>query len=779
MAPSPFPERRSLAGDEPDLGRAQAPDRRTAAATAAVLLVVSALIAVLVGGPLRPPAPVYRAGDVARADVKATRDFPVPDVAATEARQKAAEAAAPAVYDRDPGALEEALARLRADLDSAVPDPVGENGPLPLDARAVARALETRWKAPVAPEQALELATGPGRRRFVAAVRSVLGPLYRRGVVANRKLLQGDRPVRIRDLLGGGERPLDDPRSLEDFEEVRRGLGGAVGAGALPRAVAAALLRPNVALNIQETADRRARAREAVPPVLYLIRQGEILVREGDRVTQQQARRLEVHAALAGPAGAWRTRAGVFVVLALVLAGVQRFGASNVKKFRSVGRDGLFLAVLLVVAVAVEKAGLVAAAGLAEAFPGPFSATVAFALPLAAAPMVVRAVLNSETAFLFAVPYALVAALPFDQRPMALVVVLIGAVVGIHSVGRAARRLDFIAAGLWIGLAQGAVVVGYGAVGGGLAGPEAAWAVLWAVAGGLGSSFVALSAVSLAEWAFGYTTEIRLLELASLDHPLLRELMLRAPGTYHHAIVTGSLVKAAGEAIGARALLATVAAYYHDVGKLSKPAYYVENQADGRNLHDKLSPSMSSLILTSHVKEGVDLAHRYRLGRDIADIIQQHHGTSLIRYFYDKARQQARAGVEAVEEPAYRYPGPKPQSREAALVLLADAVEAASRTVPDPRPARIRGMVQNIINRTFTDGQLDECDLTLRDLHRIARSFSRILAAIYHQRIDYPVGAHKDRRADGDLDPKRPSGRRDRRGSADAPGQDRLRRLGL
>jgi hypothetical protein len=283
----------------------------------------------------------------------------------------------------------------------------------------------------------------------------------------------------------------------------------------------------------------------------------------------------------------------------------------------------------------------------------------------------------------------------------------------------------------------------------------------------------------VAEWTFGYTTEMRLMELASLDHPLLRQLMLRAPGTYHHSIVTGSLVQAAAEAIGARALLATVAAYYHDVGKTTKPAYFIENKGDDRNRHDKLAPSMSSLILISHLKDGVELAQRHRLGADIVDIIQQHHGTGLIQFFYDKARQQERVEAGAVNEQDYRYPGPNPQSREAALVLLADAVEAASRTIPDPRPARIRGMVQKIIGRVFADGQLDECDLTLKDLHLIASSFSRILAGIHHQRIDYPVPAHKEKKDDGDLDSQRLSGRGAGRGVSEKEGGETLRRLGL
>jgi len=204
--------------------------------------------------------------------------------------------------------------------------------------------------------------------------------------------------------------------------------------------------------------------------------------------------------------------------------------------------------------------------------------------------------------------------------------------------------------------------------------------------------------------------------------------MIRAPGTYHHSVLVGNLVEAGAEAINANPLLARVAAYYHDVGKLKKPQYFIENIQDGENRHDKLSPSMSALILISHMKEGVELAKEHRLGRSIIEIIRQSHGTSLISYFYLKAKGLEVPGSPPVDERDFRYPGPKPQTREAGLVLLADCVEAASRTLTDPTPARIQGLVQKIINNIFIDGQLDECELTLKNLHEIAKSFNQILS---------------------------------------------------
>jgi putative nucleotidyltransferase with HDIG domain len=283
----------------------------------------------------------------------------------------------------------------------------------------------------------------------------------------------------------------------------------------------------------------------------------------------------------------------------------------------------------------------------------------------------------------------------------------------------------------------------------------------------------------LLEIAFGYTTDITLLELANLDRPILRKLMIEAPGTYHHAVVVGSMVEAAAAEIGANPLLAKVCGYYHDIGKIRKPLYFIENQANSKNKHDKLAPSMSSLILISHIKEGVEIAKENKLGQIIIDTIRQHHGTSLIRYFYEKAKQQK--GESAVNIDNFRYPGPKPQTREASLVMLADVVEAASRTLENPTPARIQGLVQNLTNTIFTDGQLDDCELTLKDLHRIAKSFNKILNGIHHHRIEYSEGstAARGKGKNGGPDRQQTKQHKDIIEDNEENGAGRLRRLGL
>jgi putative nucleotidyltransferase with HDIG domain len=236
------------------------------------------------------------------------------------------------------------------------------------------------------------------------------------------------------------------------------------------------------------------------------------------------------------------------------------------------------------------------------------------------------------------------------------------------------------------------------------------------------------------ELIFGYTTRFRLMELMNLEQPLLQELMLAMPGTYHHSLLVANLVEAGAKAVGANSLLCKVAALFHDIGKISYPEYFIENQFGGENKHDKLVPSMSALVLVSHVKKGVELAQSNKLGWEVSAIIGQHHGTRLMTFFYQKA-------VDAGENPRredYCYPGPRPQSREAAIVMLADVVEASSRTLSDPTPARITGHIDKIVKGIFAEGQLDESELTFKDLYKLSASFRRILISLFHQRIAYP-----------------------------------------
>jgi putative nucleotidyltransferase with HDIG domain len=361
--------------------------------------------------------------------------------------------------------------------------------------------------------------------------------------------------------------------------------------------------------------------------------------------------------------------------------------------------------------------------------------SIRFGMPLASGAMIICLFMGLRVAIPLTVVMATSFALVFDNSLTVFLYFLVSGTMAAYWIRYCRERKVFITAGAKLGLLNVLLVTAVNFYLAELSGPKLLWDWAFAFLGGIGAGIVTAGLAPLVEIAFGYTADISLLELANLDRPILRKLMIEAPGTYHHSVIVGSLVEAAAAEIGANHLLAKVCGYYHDIGKIKKPLYFIENQKAGKNKHDKLAPSMSSLILIAHVKDGVEMARENKLGQVIIDTIRQHHGSSLIKYFFEKAKQ--RKGEDAVKIDDFRYPGPKPQTREAGLVMLADVVEAASRTLENPTPARIQGLVQNLINNIFSDGQLDECELTLKDLHKIARSFNQILNGIHHHRIEY------------------------------------------
>lgn len=261
--------------------------------------------------------------------------------------------------------------------------------------------------------------------------------------------------------------------------------------------------------------------------------------------------------------------------------------------------------------------------------------------------------------------------------------------------------------------------------------------VLPVTANGFICIFFVMATLRIFEYLFGVLTNFSLLELSDFNQPLLRRMTLEAPGTYHHSLFVSNMAEAAASEIGANGLLTRVGAYYHDIGKMGKPEYFVENQLVGVNKHDNIEPGMSRLVILNHVKEGLELARKHKLNPLIQQFIPQHHGTSLVYYFYQRALEGA-IEVESVNEESFRYPGPKPQNRETAIVLLADSVEGAVRALDEATPGRIEETVKKIINNKFIDGQLDACNLTLREIEKISSTFTRILSAMYHGRTKYP-----------------------------------------
>lgn len=360
--------------------------------------------------------------------------------------------------------------------------------------------------------------------------------------------------------------------------------------------------------------------------------------------------------------------------------------------------------------------------------------TAVYGIPVAAGAMLVTLLFDFHTAITFSFSISLLTGYWLGD-PLFPIYTFAGSLTAAFSVIRCKRRSALLRGGFYVALVNSVIVLILLLAEGELFTYKTPSALVFAAFSGIIVSSIVSVLLPLLEYAFKITTDISLLELLDLNQPLMKALMITAPGTYHHSVIVGNLVEAAAEAVGVNPLLARVSSYYHDIGKVKMPDYFVENQG-GPSRHEGLTPHMSSMIITNHVKEGVDLAKQYKLPQSIIDIIKQHHGSSLITYFYQKAKEQEREG--GLNEENYRYPGPKPQTRVAALVMLADAVEASSRVLNDPTPSRISALVDKIVNHIFLEGQLDECELTLKDISEIKKRFTYILTGIFHKRIDYP-----------------------------------------
>jgi putative nucleotidyltransferase with HDIG domain len=707
-----------------------------------LLLLALLLTLIILPHPARIPAD-FSPGDIAAHNIKASRDLLLEDRFLTEKKRSEAYDQVEFYYDFDSHLGEDLVTRLQ----QAGQSPERDNGEKPAEPEHILGFV------PNAEEMALlqQLAANDVWR---AALRRAVVVPYNALVVENLATFQGDRDkgVVFRDLQRDNlEAPLGK-RLVIDLHELRGEIMGRLAElrsiplrqRRLLSSMIEKILRPNLTFNRGETELRRKAAVEAVNPALFQVKRGEMLVREGERLSEEQLRKLKAIAAQAGDhAASLRTAVGLTLLTILLFFTVHRFGKLNIRKYRPNNRDLLFLAIFFTFYFLLVKVALVVSATLDAAFPAIEPETFYYLFPFAVGAMVVRIVLNSEVALIFNALATLLLAIQFGAAPI-LLYVFIGGVTAAHRVRHCKERSVIYRAGLHVGLVNACAVLFLALLAGRSLNEQTLWGMVFGFFGGIVCAAVATAIIPVIESLFRYTTDIKLLELANMNNPLLRELMVQAPGTYHHSVIVGNLVEAAAESINANPLLAKVAAYYHDIGKIKKPLYFSENMRDGENRHDKLAPSMSALIIAAHVRDGLDLAKEHQLGAMIKEVIQQHHGTAQMRFFYDKAKQLRDADLPPVDEHEFRYPGPKPQTREAALIMLADAVEAASRTLPNPTPARIQGLVQKIINYIFTDGQLDECELTLKDLHLIAKSFNLVLAGIYHHRIDYPEPAFKE-----------------------------------
>ena len=726
----------------------------------ALLLWVSALVLIYSGS--TGPQTRLAEGQRAPVTVVAAVDFTCVDVSKTELNRHHAEKAVPPAFSINYAPQTTSLraldkmydrilqGRMEAEERKAAETPAEELGSA-LDLLGI----------PLTPSEALQLAPRGAEAEVRDAIRNVLRKMWAGGIVSPEEKntqfqgIASEGAIVIRRTDGSVTPPLaldDIPTSESSLPLAVSHVMEALDHVRIPKDQLAALIKPwltpNLLYDPALTAERRNDAREEVPPASMTVRAGTTIVEGSERITAQKMAMLTAHERRLGELESPHDRlirrignAGLLLAALIACIGLVQILTPDV-----IGKESkILLLIVLSLLVILPSKALLYLSAVSRSVP---PAVVEFAVPLALAPVLASVLLGSPMALPIGLWVSFAVSVLFDNSFTILTLGMVVTVVAALSTRHVRKRSQIYRAGLVVGLAKVLYAISIGAIR-----QQPAQLILEqclvGLTSGIAGAFVAALLIPIFEWLFKITTDLTLLELSDMGHPLLQRLAMEAPGTYHHSIVVANLGEAAATRIGANSLIVRVGAYFHDIGKLSKPEFFNENMSHRENPHDDLAPSMSTLVITSHVKEGISLARRHKLPRCVIDAVEQHHGTSLVSFFYHRAKQEAeqtngsRTAGRSLNEQDFRYEGPKPRSREMAILALADAVEAAARSIEKPTPARIETLVNDITDGKVRDGQLSRCTLTLAELSEIKQSFVFTLANMLHVRIAYPQDENK------------------------------------
>jgi cyclic-di-AMP phosphodiesterase PgpH len=723
--------------------------------------------------------PQYNIGDIADRTIEAPQDFHVEDQEATLLKKQEALKAVPAVFDVDLRVNNRVEAEIRRTFAASrqLIAEVRKNENLPASRHLPKQnreALLAQLKEQYPDFNRGEILDICLTQSFAPTLENQLVRLLQEsmkypGVVFNRDALlrYRDRGFLLRNTITDRSEPFEDWMAIRDLARAREilrqseyeitGLGGDARRQLI--AFLEAYVQPNVSFNEMLTRILEDEAIQEVDPVLIQIKKGRTIVRAGDEIRARELMILEALTKIKQPERLLGKFAGILLLVVFFLLALWQY--LWLKQDRQIKPATLFLLVslVLVLSLVVTKAFVGLSDLLADnLMMESLQNSIHFYLvaPIALGAILMILLVGIHVAILYSLIFSVFAGLLAGQASFA-VYGLAGSLIAIHVLDHYRERSAIIRAGLIIGGCNVVIALALQLY---AFNTDFQWTVfaarsISAFLSGIFAAMLASVSLPILESLFELTTDIRLLELSNLNKPILKRLALEAPGTYHHSIMVGTLAEAAAEAIGANPLLVRVGAYYHDIGKLRKPEYYVENQIYTGNKHETLSPNMSSLILASHVKDGLAMAEEIGLLSKVRGMIPQHHGTRLMTYFYQKAKDSVDEKHREVNEEDFRYPGPKPQTKEAAILMLADQVEAAARTLQEPTPGQVRSLIRRLIQSTIQDGQFDECDITLKELETVAQTYERVITGMYHHRIEYP-GFQFNK----DIDEKRPEDQR-------------------
>jgi putative nucleotidyltransferase with HDIG domain len=695
--------------------------------------------------------PKLEEGEIASTDLISPLDFNIEDTETTAKRRAEAEEAVLPVYTLDENSFLDTEERIRQLFEFS--REWLKNATAPARTVELQKVIAEKFDLEIPVQELDSLMKSNFSPEVQETLISLIGKVSSQGIVVSKDLfirkepergmilMRGpgsERPIRVDevlDLMEGRKQFASEVEKLEISSRNKRLLVG----------LAEVLLRPNVSFNRAETEARRERARARVETVFYRLKKGKVILRKGDEATAEDLKWISIINENILEARDWIVHlAGTFLLFALFFVTVWYY-LKSLLKFRTALSIYLMVGVTLILGLLVFKLFSLLSTLFSQFARLPVLTDVEvyrFAFPYQFGVIIFAFLTTNTVTLIFAILNSLLVGYMFQGHFHFMLFSFIGGLAAVYGIRyyEKQKRTSVLRAGLFVVAPINVFLIitlkliqekigGPGAIA-----AESAMGLL----GGALSAALAFVLLPIFENVFGFVTQTKLLELTNSDLPVFRQMAMEAPGSYHHSLVVATLAEKAAEEIGLDTMLVKAGALYHDIGKVKRPEYFIENISRNPDLHKDMTPSLSSLVIINHVKEGAEAAKKLKLPKKIKEIIEQHHGSSLVRYFFHKAKEVYDPEMQKIEEENYRYPGPPPQGKEAALIMLADSVEAASRSIKSPSRENLKRLIIEIFESYLQDGQLDDCDFSLRDLRAIAESFHTTLYAIYHPRIQYP-----------------------------------------
>ncbi len=695
--------------------------------------------------------PTPDVGEIATSDIVAPTDLTIIDRETTEKRRKEAEAIVLPVYRLDPNVFlntEEKIREFFASGREWLEDPVN-----------VKRVAE--FQKDIVDTYGLEISAATIRAlakiKFSANIEesliNLIGKISKQGIILTKNLFiheEQEKGLTVQ-FTPENERNVKVP-GVQDIEEGKQKLSAEIEQLELTKqekSLLTTLSHLFIAANLNydkiEAEARKKAARDQVEPVFYTIKKGKVILRKGDEVTEDALKQILIINQNIEAKPSWLTNfLGTFLLFGLLFLTLWYY-LKSLLSYQEALRNFIMMGIILLLSLFFYKISTLLASTFSDyanfsLFT--FEESYWYAIPFQFGVLIFAFLTTLSAALIFAVINSLLVGYLFQTNFFLMIFCLIGgfaAIYGLKYYGRQKRTTPFRAGLFVVAPVNTFVIITIHLIRVKMGVFELFTSeILMGILGGILSAAFAFVLIPVFEHIFGFVTQTRLFELTNSDLPVFKEMALEAPGSYHHSLIVAALAEKAAEATRLDPMLVKAGAMYHDIGKTKRPEYFIENRARNPDMHKDLKPSMSTLVIINHVKEGLEQAKKLKLPRKIREIIAQHHGTSLVRYFFQKAKEKYDPEMQKIGEESYRYPGPKPKSKEAALIMLADAIEAASRSLTSHTEATFKKVITDIFNSTLEDGQLDECDYSLKELREVAASFLSSLETIYQRRVEYP-----------------------------------------